>query len=83
MTATKIKFPIKELRRARGMSQDTLARACDTTRDRISIWERSHQTPRLDLQVSLARAFKMQLSELQRLCDWPETPYLQIVEVDA
>lgn len=76
-------LPIKILRQQRKLSQAKLAQLAKTTTDRISIWERSHQTPRLELQINLARAFKMPLHDLQKQCQWPETPDLVIVGLEG
>lgn len=70
------KFPLKELRVKR-LSQ---AQFAQITTDRLSIWECSYQSPRMELQIRLAKAFKMQFhtKPIVQICS--EVDYIGTIE---
>lgn len=70
---------LKDLRTRKSLSQTALGAACNTSRDRISLWESGAQKPGLNFQIKLAKALNMPLIELQTLCHWPLTPDVVIV----
>jgi XRE family transcriptional regulator, regulator of sulfur utilization len=55
---------IKELREARGWTQETLARKARVSRVTIGRIEIGHSRPSLDLVERLAKVFKVKVSEL-------------------
>jgi transcriptional regulator with XRE-family HTH domain len=55
---------LKELRTARGMTQEALARAAGVGNDAVRNWERGRRTPMLDMAVKLADALECTLDEL-------------------
>ena len=70
---------LRDLRSRENLSQSALGAKCNTSRDRISLWEHGAQTPGLNFQIKLAKAFNMPLIELQRACNWPQTPDVIVV----
>lgn len=55
---------IKELRKARGLSQEELACIIGTERSTISKWETGEAKPRTDLLVKLAKALRCKIDDL-------------------
>ncbi|HEV7488699.1 MAG TPA: helix-turn-helix transcriptional regulator [Thermoanaerobaculia bacterium] len=55
---------VRSLRKQRGLSQETLAEACDLSRNYISDIERGIRNPGLLVMVALAKALKAPLREL-------------------
>lgn len=74
MTTTTLSFPLRDLRKTHKLNQIDLAKLCNTSRERVSVWENNVHVPKLETQVKLAKVFNMPLAELQSLCDWPKTP---------
>lgn len=72
-------FPLRELRKKTGHTQQQVADVLGTYRERFAYWENGLQTPRLESQVKIARFFDIQLIELQRACNWPQTPDVIVV----
>jgi transcriptional regulator with XRE-family HTH domain len=50
---------LKELRQARNLTQEKLARMVDVGLDAIRKWERGDRTPRLDMAERLADALEL------------------------
>lgn len=59
---------IKELRKARGLSQIQLAVQCDVYPDYISWWESGKRMPSLLNAIALADSFGVSLDELCGRC---------------
>lgn len=74
---------LKLLRQQYRLTQSALGAACNTSRDRIALWENGQQKPGLGYQVKLAQAFKIPLQQLQTICNWPLTPDVMIVGLHA
>jgi transcriptional regulator with XRE-family HTH domain len=55
---------LRELRVARGVSQEKLAEMADMHRNYVGILERAKQSPSLDAICKLARALKIKPAEL-------------------
>jgi len=55
---------IRELRKAKGMSQEKLAELCDFSSLRIGIIERAEQAPKLDTIIRIADALHIHPKEL-------------------
>jgi transcriptional regulator with XRE-family HTH domain len=55
---------IRELRLARGLTQEQLARQIDVGLDAVRKWERGKRTPMLDMAVKLADALECTIDEL-------------------
>lgn len=58
---------LAELRRAKGYSQEALARELGLSRQAISKWERAESSPDTDNLIALARLYGMSLDELLRV----------------
>lgn len=63
-----------EARRRAGLNQTQLAAQINCDMLRISRWERGRNIPTLKYQAALARVLQVPLLELQKGCDWPQTP---------
>jgi len=61
---------LKELRQARELTQEKLARLVDVGLDAIRKWERGDRTPGFDMAVRLADALNVSLDELAGR-QWP------------
>jgi transcriptional regulator with XRE-family HTH domain len=55
---------LKELRRARELTQEQLARTIGVGLDAVRKWERGDRTPRLDMAAKLAEALGVTIDEL-------------------
>ena len=55
---------IRELRLARGLTQEQLARQIDVGLDAVRKWERGKRTPMLDMAAKLADALDCTIDEL-------------------
>jgi transcriptional regulator with XRE-family HTH domain len=55
---------VRELRKARGLTQKQLGSLCDMHRTYIGGVERGERNPTFDIQLRLARALQVSLSEL-------------------
>ena len=55
---------LAELRRARGYSQETLARELGLSRQAVSKWERAESSPDTDNLIQLAKLYGVSLDEL-------------------
>jgi transcriptional regulator with XRE-family HTH domain len=55
---------LRELRLARGLTQEQLARKIDVGLDAVRKWERGKRTPMLDLAAKLADALECTIDEL-------------------
>lgn len=75
--------PLRALRLEKNLTQNQVANQCNTSRERMSVWENSHALPGLSYQVKLAQAFKIPLQQLQTICNWPLTPDVVIVGLEA
>ena len=58
---------LMELRKSRGLSQESLGDMIDVTRQTVSKWERGDSTPELEKLIELARVFDVSLDELAGL----------------
>lgn len=58
---------LAELRRAKGYSQEALARELGLSRQAISKWERAESSPDTDNLIALAQLYGMSLDELLRM----------------
>lgn len=59
-----MKNSIKDLRKAKGMRQEDLARACEVSRQTIIAIENDKYDPSLDLAMKLARVLGTTVEEL-------------------
>lgn len=55
---------IKELRMARNMTQDELAKRLDISRTTVTMWEKGSAFPRAELLPKLARVLNCKIDEL-------------------
>lgn len=55
---------LRELRLARGLTQEQLARKIDVGLDAVRKWERGRRTPMLDMAAKLADALECTIDEL-------------------
>lgn len=55
---------IRELRKSKKMSQETLAELCDFSPLRIGIIERAEQIPKLDTIIRISHALNVHIKEL-------------------
>lgn len=55
---------IRELRVARGLTQEQLARKIDVGLDAVRKWERGKRTPMLDMAAKLADALECTIDDL-------------------
>jgi transcriptional regulator with XRE-family HTH domain len=55
---------LRELRLARGLTQEQLARQIDVGLDAVRKWERGKRTPMLDMAAKLADALECTIDEL-------------------
>lgn len=67
-----------DARHRAGLNQTELAALVGCEALRISRFERGRQIPSLRYQIALAKVLQIPLLELQRRCDWPQTPDLMI-----
>ena len=63
----KIAQRLAELRRARGYSQESLARELGLSRQAVSKWERAESSPDTENLIALARLYGVSLDELLRV----------------
>jgi putative transcriptional regulator len=59
-----VKNEIRELRTARGLSQEDLAKEMDVSRQTINSIEKERYTPSLPLALTLARFFNKPVEEI-------------------
>jgi putative transcriptional regulator len=59
MTKGRVRNKIRDLRQARGLSQQALADAVDATRQTINAIEQEKYAPSLELAFRIAREFKL------------------------
>jgi transcriptional regulator with XRE-family HTH domain len=57
---------LRELREARGLSQEQLANACDRDRTYVSLLERGRYSPSIRTLFQLAQALEVNASEIIR-----------------
>jgi transcriptional regulator with XRE-family HTH domain len=55
---------LRELRLARGLTQEQLARKIDVGLDAVRKWERGKRTPMLDMAKKLAEALECSIDEI-------------------
>lgn len=55
---------IKNLRKAKGYTQEELASRCNVTRQTISKWEKGYSVPEAELLKKLAEIFEVNVSQL-------------------
>ena len=60
---------LAELRRAKGYSQEALARELGLSRQAVSKWERVESSPEMENLIALARLYGVSLDDLLRLED--------------
>lgn len=59
-----MKNRVEELRKARGINQDALAKALQVSRQTISAIENGKYNPSLDLAFAIAALFQMRIEEI-------------------
>ena len=69
---------LRQIRKAAGLTTLQVDGIDQTTLSRI---ERFNAPPKLEHQITLARAYGLSLHELQRQCDWPVTDIPGMAEV--
>lgn len=55
---------IKEIRKRKGLSQDTLAEKADTSPNYLSRMERGTENPTLDMLIKISEGLEVEMSEL-------------------
>lgn len=64
MTKGRVRNKIRDLRQARGLSQQALADAVDATRQTINAIEQEKYAPSLELAFRIAREFELGFEEV-------------------
>jgi putative transcriptional regulator len=64
MTKGRVRNKIRELRQARGLSQQAFADAVGATRQTINAIEQEKYAPSLELAFRIARAFKLNFEDV-------------------
>ncbi len=61
---------IYELRKKKGLSQESIAHTLGVSRQSISLWETNQASPSMDNLISLAKVFEVSIDELVGLSDF-------------
>lgn len=69
---------LKELRTARGISQEALGRLCKVTKSAISTYERGRREPGFDTLASLSKIFNVDIYTLMDMEAGPSAPAVKI-----
>ena len=70
---------IQELRKARGLSQESLGEKLGVSRQAVSRWEMDGAVPEVDKLIAMSRIFGVSLNDLLQVEEGPSGPQAQVV----